>query len=565
VEAANFLHKRKYAVLSQNQQGQHFTLKTTNRFLVTLTKRLPLFQMAGWITAFSLVLMASHAPAQTTAVRPSEWKHKSVQIEHPACSLAQALGLLSEETGRNVIAEGRPLPLRIDLRLHGTAEEVCSRIADTYDYEWHEAASGFLLFTKRFQTEQERPQVHPEELRASIHDMLAAMRALYQYDQPSKGLYSQVYLEVINGLPKEQHDALLQGIPIPLRSLSANQQSKVTGMIYDNSLRQFGVSWATLEQMLSHLDQETMVLNRRAANALVEKGSPGFSASFQSKYRRPGPIFLDSSELRNASLPGDSQAIVQPEHSYVSNQATGHNPSQASAVSLRLGEVSALFSSRYGMTVEVASELKNREILLALHGATSAHLLDAIADLHHWRGSIAAPGRYEIRRRQYRDPGSLVQMGVTFRQYMPTDIARFLLAISRSQLETAGYKRDTQPNTPVPNLSNYVRDHLRTLRLAEAKALIEQNGGESKRATTPYVDLRPPAREQFLLVALLVAGERSMGDVWRLVNHPASYQQDPSNSALVVTKGYSIVGPAGDSLTFRPISRIPTITIPGKK
>ncbi|MCW3099310.1 MAG: hypothetical protein JWL77_4928 [Chthonomonadaceae bacterium] len=521
--------------------------------------------MAGWIVAFSMLLMAPVTQAQTSAARTIEWKHKAVQIEQSNSSLEQALGLLSEHLGRNVIAEGRPLPLRIDLRLHGTAEEACNRIADAYDYEWHEDASGFLLFTKRFQTEQERPQIHPEELRASIHDMLAAMRAVYRNDQPSNGLYSQVFQEIVNGMPKEQHDAMLQGEPIPIRSLSADLQSKATGIIYDNSLRQFSTLWTTLDQMLSHLDQETIVLNRRAGNSLVDKGSPGYTAIFQSKYRHPGPVLLDSGELKNASLPEESKAIVSTENRPVSNSVVGHNASQAAATSLRLGEVSALFGTRYGMTCDVASELKNREILLALHGATSTHLLEAIADLHHWRGSVASPGHYKIRRKQYRDPDNIVQMGLTFQQYMPTDIARFLLAISQKQLETPGYKMDTQPNVPTPNLSNYVRDHLRTLRIAEARVLLEHDGGESKRTTIPYAGLLPPARERFLLVALLVVGERSIGDIWRLRNHPASYQQDPFHSVLLVKNGYSIVGPGGDSITFRPISKIPTITIPGKK
>ena len=517
-----------------------------------------------WALVFTMLLPTLVVHAQTTD-KKTDWKHTSVQIEEHSCNLARALGALAEKTGRSIIAEGRPVPIVVDLRVHGTAEEACNRIADAYDYEWHEASSGFLLFTKRFQEEQERPQIHPEELRASIHDMLAAMRAVYKYDSSTKGLYSQVFAEIINSMPREQVDAMQQGLSVPIHSLPIDLQSKATGLIYDNGLRQVSALWTTLEQMLSHLDQETIVFNRRAANSLVDREAPGFSAVFHSKYRHTGPVLLDSTELKNVVTGEEPKLPPQTANRSISNLSVGHNPTQMPAVSLRLGEVPDLFDIHYGVTLDVAPELKNREILLTLHKATAKHLLEAIADLYHWRSSFVSPVHYEIRRRQYHYPDNFVQAGLTFQQYMPSDIARFLLAISRRQRETSGYSLDTQPNMPPLNLSNYVHDHLRTLRIAEAKKFIEQRSSESNGATVSYALLPQPAREKFLLLALLVVGENSMGEIWRLLNHPASYQMDPFNSVLVLKKGYSIIGPAGDSITFRPITKIPTITIPIKK
>jgi hypothetical protein len=145
--------------------------------------------------------------------------------------------LLTDQTQRSFLAED--IPQQKMASLHGTMElgSCLDKIGDLFDYNWSVHGECILL-RKRVRAKGEYPQLSAPELRASIQEMLAIARNVYE---PLESLPSvqEGFISLVDALNADELQYIAAGNHLPLARVNPLSQRLAKGIIYSQLFQSF--------------------------------------------------------------------------------------------------------------------------------------------------------------------------------------------------------------------------------------------------------------------------------------------------------------------------------------
>lgn len=258
---------------------------------MTFYVRRPLLPVAIATLAAAMALVEPAALAQSPSVAAAPLD-TPIGVQFKQFSMAAMLHDLSQRYHISVLADSEPLLKAADLDSKGTLRDALERVAETFDYAVRPGQGGIVLFTKRFQNPDERPQMSAAELRQTAADMLAILPSIFcgPVDPPR---WVTLMRQLALRLPAEQMAAMKDGRRLTLRDLSQQEQTTVGEII---AQRAFGVarsSWQTLQWQLDRFADSVIRLKKKGVfNGVDGKSAVHFDAVHES--RSPSGIVTNS-------------------------------------------------------------------------------------------------------------------------------------------------------------------------------------------------------------------------------------------------------------------------------
>jgi hypothetical protein len=179
------------------------------------------------------------------------------------------LASLTKQTHVNILVDGQPLLQKADIKLSGSLHDALDSIADAFDYTWSVSKGGAVLMSKRFMSQDERPQVNLAEMLEMTRNMVRAL-TLVDYDKDETH-WPLLVTQVADSFTQQQRKVLESGERIHASDLQPQQKAALQQAILSNTFIKALRVWDGAIPNLENMERSKLQARKRDS---VAPGSP---------------------------------------------------------------------------------------------------------------------------------------------------------------------------------------------------------------------------------------------------------------------------------------------------
>jgi len=205
-------------------------------------------------------IAGSSADAQQKKIALPPHFSDNISGSFHSISLKQAIAVIDQLSGLNILIDGEPLKPSAEVNFDGTLEEALNRVADIFDYNWKVTKGGIVLFNKRFKNRDDAPQATLPEITHLVNN-IAEIFALANVD-PDQSQWVKHVKQMGALLTDEQWATLLSRKFILARDLTPEQFAHLRAAVMGNTFADHTKDWTELTERLRSLKTTYLVGHR---------------------------------------------------------------------------------------------------------------------------------------------------------------------------------------------------------------------------------------------------------------------------------------------------------------
>lgn len=376
-----------------------------------------LIQICSLVVSFHPLLFAPKTSlAQATQTKMPDFERKS-SLSMNGTSLVNALHMLQANGQITILADGESILDNVSFNASGVSlREVVDTVTDKFDYKWYVTSGGVVVMTKRFESPQERPQMHLAEMQQMSKDIVKAFSLVPAAEPgivPHPGLR-----QLMRSLSPDQYHAITGSQPFFARDLQPDQFQLYTQCLWQAHLTNILPNWNLLSQLLDNFPASYFTADPKlkTISTKIQEDQKIVQTSIDiSHIVRDNEGRLHNTRLMQPGIQGEEishgagGAITKKEqgisiHPMPKIALTPTTEQKLSAAVNLYGEVSVAslteaLSKQTGLTITAIPALRSRSIIVQARGAHVIDVLTALVEMNDWTLRESESGTLLIARR----------------------------------------------------------------------------------------------------------------------------------------------------------------------
>jgi len=358
-----------------------------------------------------------------------------ISFDQTEGSMPQVLQRLHKSQRLNFVVSGSPKHKTAKIKAVQSVEAALDSVAAAFGYQWAIDKRGVILFTKKFEANDDPPQIHLAEVRQMTANTLTVLRNVAQSDRS----WIDEVQKLAGTITPAQWLLLKSGQSLPAQTLNVLQWGHIQQAGLANQVSDEKRRWQLLSELLSQL-ADTTVRVRPLSHEGMDEGVMPYRLLLFGKNSGTRPLYeFEMTQPTNLKHRSDLQVadMFRLQDETISEETRGRENSEGvrgrwsklvtlSHEQISLNELLAKLSLPDELEYSTDNGLNTRLVQVYCVNVSKRAITDALAELEDWHWLESKPGKVRFTRRVLKDIGGVEAIPRRIQATLPRDLRDYL-------------------------------------------------------------------------------------------------------------------------------------------